>query len=278
ARWVSYLNSNCQKDDKVKYKMLVMGRHGQGYHNVAESFYGTPAWNCYWAEKTGNGTITWEDPVLTDAGTAEAVKANGFFKSAFETGGLPYFESYYSSPLKRCIQTSEITFGNLTLPPNHQFHPVIKENFRESISIHTCDHRSTKSEIEAFAGPRFRFEKGFSEEDKLWHKTEGETSAGQSARNKIVLDDVFTNDESSWISITAHSGEIASLLGVLNHRKFSLSTGQVIAVLVKAEIVEPTATTSVVAFTPEATCNSPPVTSISGQGCVCSDAPAPTGK
>jgi hypothetical protein len=22
-----------------------MGRHGEGYHNVAESFYGTPAWD-----------------------------------------------------------------------------------------------------------------------------------------------------------------------------------------------------------------------------------------
>lgn len=22
-----------------------MGRHGEGYHNVAEAFYGTPAWD-----------------------------------------------------------------------------------------------------------------------------------------------------------------------------------------------------------------------------------------
>ena len=22
-----------------------MGRHGEGWHNAAESFYGTPAWN-----------------------------------------------------------------------------------------------------------------------------------------------------------------------------------------------------------------------------------------
>lgn len=24
---------------------VVVGRHGEGYHNVAESYYGTPAWN-----------------------------------------------------------------------------------------------------------------------------------------------------------------------------------------------------------------------------------------
>lgn len=29
----------------VQYKVLYMGRHGEGYHNVAEAFYGTPAWD-----------------------------------------------------------------------------------------------------------------------------------------------------------------------------------------------------------------------------------------
>lgn len=182
---------------------------------------------------------------------------------------MPYFESYYSSPLTRCIQTANITFGDINFPATHPFKPVIKENFRESISIHTCDHRSTKSEIQQLA-PNFSFEDGFTEKDELWRRVEGETSEGQFARNQVVLQDVFTEDESTWISITAHSGEIASLLSVLNHRKFSLSTGQIIPVLVKAEVVSPTATKPVVSFTPEATCNAPPVTSISGQGCVCS--------
>jgi hypothetical protein len=58
---------------------------------------------------------------------------------------------------------------------------------------------------------------------------------------------------------------------VLNHRSFSLSTGQIIPVLVKAELVEPTVepTSTYASFTTEPTCKSPPITSISGQGCVC---------
>lgn len=44
-RWVSYLNKSCKKNNSVKYKVLVMGRHGEGWHNAAESYYGTPAWN-----------------------------------------------------------------------------------------------------------------------------------------------------------------------------------------------------------------------------------------
>lgn len=191
---------------------------------------------------------------------------------------MPYFESYYSSPLTRCLQTAQTTFGNLSLPDAHQFDPVIKELFRESMTIHTCDHRSSKTFIRNLV-PNFRFEDGFTEEDELWRGDQGEaeTKAGQSARNKVVLDDVFTNDDNTWLSITAHSGEISSLLGVLQHRKFGLSTGQIIPVLVKAELVEPpTTTTPVVSFTPEATCNEPPVTSIEGQGCVCSGSATPT--
>ena len=42
-KYVDSLNSKCGKD--TQYKVLFMGRHGQGYHNAAESYFGTPAWN-----------------------------------------------------------------------------------------------------------------------------------------------------------------------------------------------------------------------------------------
>ncbi len=36
---------NRESGSNVQYKVLYLGRHGQGYHNVAESYYGTPAWD-----------------------------------------------------------------------------------------------------------------------------------------------------------------------------------------------------------------------------------------
>jgi hypothetical protein len=36
---------NDKADHHTQYKVLYMGRHGQGYHNVAESYYGTEAWD-----------------------------------------------------------------------------------------------------------------------------------------------------------------------------------------------------------------------------------------
>ena len=196
---------------------------------------------------------------------------------------MPYFESYYVSPLARCLYTANITFGTLDLPHKQKFIPTIKEKFREGISIHTCDHRSDKSWIHK-TFPSFNFEDGFAEKDPLWEGAQGkgETVDHQWARSKQVLDDVFGHDDSTWISVTSHSGEIAALLAVLGHREFSLGTGQIIPVLVKAEQVKPAATTSFVGFTAEATCTSPPVTSVSGKGCVCSTTKAasskPTGK
>ncbi|KAG9254527.1 histidine phosphatase superfamily [Emericellopsis atlantica] len=271
ARWVSYLNRNCRNKGDVRYKVLVMGRHGEGWHNAAESFYGTPAWNCYWSVLDGNGTTVWADPLLTPAGSHEALKANAFFKSHFADHGLPYFESYYTSPLMRCTTTANLTFADIDLPETRPFDPVVKEFFREGISIHTCDRRSSKSHIHA-AIPALRFEDGFTEEDELWRGdvSEGEIQPHQDWRSQSVLDDVFVEDDATWISVTSHSGEIRSLLRVLGHREFSLSTGQIIPVLVKAEVVEGTPTTEPLpGFTSEATCDAPPVTSVAGQGCVC---------
>lgn len=268
-KYVDHLNRKAPKD--TQYKVLVMGRHGEGWHNAAETYYGTPAWNCYWSEQTGNGTANWEDPLLTTAGLQEAYKANAYFKSRFEEYGMPYFESYYTSPLARCVITARETFANLDLPRSHRFKPVVKEKFRESISIHTCDHRSNKTYISTLADG-IKFERGFTEKDELWTGTEGETAEHQLARSKEVLDDVFTNDDATWVSVTSHSGEISKLLTTLNHRAFRLSTGQIIPVLVKAKLVAIEPTTTYASWTTEATCNAPPVTSISGQGCVCSSA------
>lgn len=50
------------------------------------------------------------------------------------------------------------------------------------------------------------------EEDPLFSATLRETGRAQDQRTKVVLDDVFTNDGKTWISLSSHSGEISSLL------------------------------------------------------------------
>ena len=208
-RQVSHLNRHAPRD--VEYKVLYMGRHGNGYHNAAETYYGTPAWNCYYSIRDGNSTIRWDDAHLTPLGVTQALTANQFWKTEIEVQKIPTPQSYYTSPLTRCLQTANLTFSGLPLPRQYPFAPEVKELFREGISGHTCDRRGSKTYI-SNAFPDYRIEPGFTEMDQLWQSLHAETPIDQDIRSKKVLDDVFSNDDSTYISITSHSGEIASLL------------------------------------------------------------------
>ncbi|KAH9835991.1 GPI anchored protein [Teratosphaeria destructans] len=231
---VDYLNANAAVN--TVYKVLFMGRHGEGYHNAAETFYGTPAWNCYWAELNGNGTVVWEDATLTPNGVAQAQVAHDFWQHEISTQHIPYPQSYYTSPLTRCLQTANITFSGLALPHYYPFIPTVKELLWEGISLHTCDHRFNRTYIHDLF-PNWTIESGFTEYDEIWNGVTAETSASQDIRSKKVLDEIFTSDDHTWLSVTSHSGEIASILRVLGHQAFSLSTGAVIPVLVKAQFL-----------------------------------------
>lgn len=209
AHYISYLNDHAKKGDR--YTLLFLGRHGEGYHNAAETYFGTPAWNCYWSERDGNGTVTWADAHLTSTGVSQALTVNAFWKRLIKDEKITPPETYYTSPLYRCLATANLTFTGLSLPKKNPFIPTIKELFREGISAHTCDRRSTKTYIHNNF-PAYKFEKGFPETDPYWTALHAETSTDQDIRSKKVLDDVFENDDSTYISVTSHSGEIASLL------------------------------------------------------------------
>ena len=154
--------------------------------------------------------------------------------------GIPLAQSYYSSPLRRCLETVELTFGTLHLPKQTPFKVTIKELLRETMGVHTCDKRSSRSRIlelfeEAFQCGSFVFEDGFVETDDLYQPDHRETNRETDARLKLLLDDVFTHDSSECISLTSHSGAIASILRVVKHQEFQLQTGAVIPIVVKAE-------------------------------------------
>ena len=203
----------------TEYKLLFMGRHGDGFHNDAQAFYGTPAWNCYYSIRDGNATVTWSDAHLSPSGVTQALTINNFWKTEIETQKIPTPQSYYTSPLTRCLQTANYTFNGLDLPAKHPFIPEVKELFREGISGHTCDRRGSKTYIhDSF--PSYTIEPGFTENDELWEALHGETTVDQAIRSKTVLDQVFSSDRNTYISITSHSGEIAFILSVIS--KFPL--------------------------------------------------------
>ncbi|KAL6239839.1 hypothetical protein BDW75DRAFT_197520 [Aspergillus navahoensis] len=312
---------NAQAPAHVQYKLLFLGRHGEGWHNAAEDYFGTPAWNCYWSLLRGNDTNTWFDADLTPAGIAQAQVAQDYWLSQYKEQKIHFPDVYYSSPMTRALKTANITFGGLPLSHFHAapFVPTVKEGFREGISMHTCDERRSKTYIQSLF-PSWVIEEGFSEEDELWSGMEAESSEAQDLRSREALDDVFFPDAVSHshshsrgkrtpktdgvcralppsptqggsgngnghgngnikasdlvISITAHSGEISSILRVVGHRAFKLSTGAVIPVLVRAEEIDEPQPTTTAVWTASAYCTAPPVTS-TASGCVCASSAAP---
>ena len=82
---------------------------------------------CYWSEKDGNATVTWADAHLTENGITQAQIANAFWAKEIAQQKIPVPQTYYTSPLSRCLATANITFSGLTLPSREPFIPEVKE-------------------------------------------------------------------------------------------------------------------------------------------------------
>ncbi|KAB8301075.1 hypothetical protein EYC80_002992 [Monilinia laxa] len=228
---------NNQTPENVRYKVLYLGRHGEGYHNIKETEVGKEAWDCYWSHLDGDANSTWADSQLAPTGVAQALIANNFWEDLITTQKISPPQSYYVSPLTRCLETCSLTFSNLSIPTTSPpFIPTIKELLREGISSHTCDRRRSKTYIHEFA-PTWKFEPEFVEEDPYWRANYSETEEAENRRFKTLLDDLFLNDNSTFISLSSHSGAINTILRVIGHRSFPLQTGAVIPVLIKGQNV-----------------------------------------
>ncbi|EED15328.1 conserved hypothetical protein [Talaromyces stipitatus ATCC 10500] len=119
---------NGEAGPNVQYKVLYLGRHGEGFHNVAQNWYGDEAWDCYWSMQDGNETSTWSDAKLTEVGKAQAQTAHDAWWKQIENE-IPFPEIFYVSPLNRCLQTAFITFYGLEKDIVKPFTPTVKEEY-----------------------------------------------------------------------------------------------------------------------------------------------------
>jgi hypothetical protein len=111
--------------------------------------------------------------------------------------------------------------------------PVIKEQLRERLGVHTCDQRSSKTWI-ASSFPGFRVEDGFKEDDELWQAHRRETFVEHVDRKTALLNDVFENDANQTIALVAHSGAMMALFEATGWRKIPVKAGAVYPLLVRA--------------------------------------------
>ncbi|GAB1199508.1 hypothetical protein APSETT444_008858 [Aspergillus pseudonomiae] len=236
-RFTAHINQlNAESPDSVTYKIIYLTRHGLGIHNVFEAKVGREAWNNYWSHLDGDGTVSWIDAKLTEAGIQQAEALSQFWTDAVTTEKVPLPESLYTSPLARCLETTRLVFSQPMEQSGEPFQPVVKELLRERLTDHTCDKRSTRTWIEGHY-PSYLIESGFSEEDLLWSPDRWESVEEHVARKQKVLEELFAQDSSSFISLTVHSYAISAILRACGYEEFRVREGSTIALLVRGDRV-----------------------------------------
>ncbi|KAK1219975.1 putative phosphoglycerate mutase pmu1 [Marasmius sp. AFHP31] len=235
-RWINLQEEvkklNEESPANERYKLIFFGRHGEGFHNVAEAKYGTPAWDAYWSELNGDGEIVWgPDAELTPTGIEQARAVNAAWNAELKFN-IPLPRKRYSSPMTRALSTYVLTFDGIDSPECDR--PLVLENLREVYGVHTCDKRRSRTYIE-MTFREFNIEPGFTEEDELWTPNVREPSDHTLDRARSVLDVIFRNlDDAGLVSVTAHSGIINGFSGAVGRPSFSLQTGGVLPMVVKA--------------------------------------------
>lgn len=221
-----------QELDKVQYKLLFLARHGQGYHNVVVNKYGPEAWREKWHNLERDGDIVYgPDPELTEIGLNQGKENNQIWTQQIKNG-CPVPTKYFVSPLQRSCMTLWLTMKGL-FPANYKV--LIVEKIREVIGFHLCNKRDTKTAIlQKFGQHNFVTEPGFAEQDELYTEEE-ELFEDHCIRINHFLQDLFEdykNDD--FINVTSHGGTIKCFLAVMGHRNFTISTGGMIPVVVRA--------------------------------------------
>ncbi|EGW30933.1 uncharacterized protein SPAPADRAFT_56876 [Spathaspora passalidarum NRRL Y-27907] len=234
------LNENA--NDNEVYKLVFLARHGQGYHNVIVQKYGVAAWNEKYHAMTTDGELTWApDPQLTETGIKQAQENNQLWKQEIRLGA-PIPSKFFVSPMQRSSNTCVITWDDIK--PKEQ-RPVVKEKLRETCGKNLCDKRSSKSVIDERFG-KYGFDTHEIVEEDIYYTEDRETMVHHSFRVNQFLQELFEQDwengsvdktkaiENTFISTTSHAGTIRCFITVLKHRNFTISTGGMIPIVIKA--------------------------------------------
>ncbi|KAJ3550820.1 hypothetical protein NMY22_g189 [Coprinellus aureogranulatus] len=208
-------------EPRAECKLILLVRHGEGYHNVAEAKYGTEAWDDYWSKLEGDGELVWgPDPLLTPKGISQARHTREVWEEELQYGLQPPCK-IFCSPHSRALKTCEIVFEGYF----ENGRVTVVENCREENGVHTCDKRRPRSFIEANY-PQFHIEDSLTEEDELWDPDVRETKAEVSARALGVIERIWEERPHDWfVAITAHSGFINGVLLALGSKPYPLPTG-----------------------------------------------------
>jgi broad specificity phosphatase PhoE len=227
------------KLDPSACKLIFVTRHANSHHNVASDKYKKALYYRFFA-----GDAKYMDPALTEVGEDQARKAGQLLKAS----GAPLPDSFYSSPLRRCVVTGMLfaqQLGKSQIPTLH-----VKDELREWLGWdhnHTSDKRSKKSQILQLSDPnmmKITADPSFPEDDRIFEApTVREAFVDVDQRIRAALDSIFESDSNRYISLFLHNRCLRSFLRVIGHKPgvddFDMANASTIAFLVTRKKLAP---------------------------------------
>lgn len=215
---------------KGKVKFILFCRHGQGFHNEAESKYGTIEWDNYYSKLP-----EYFDPHLTELGKKQLVDVYKLLKVELQNG-MP-FPFIISSPHVRTLETTTEEWLKIENEASDDtkigLRPIVSDDFRETYGEHTCDSRRSTTELIPM-WPSFDFTPIKVPDDVVWKPDSRETPDHVLVRVRRGMAWVFENVDSDYVSVVGHSGIMTEAMRLTGHRKFSLKPGSIMPLVVVA--------------------------------------------
>lgn len=249
--WKELYDSMPPDTSNKQYKLMLIARHGQGYHNAAIIRYGEPKWDAYWSLLNGDEYGTWNDSKLTPLGKKQVITTGEEILLFIinQIGILPH--KFFCSPMRRCLETFIESWTPVFAASAHLTSDVIEnvifENLRETLGEHTCDKRVNHSialneyqDYKLSTGQivHWTYENDYPEEDQLWKADYREPDDEMDERINNGLLQIFGSltEKDRLISLTCHAGVINSILRNMDHPIIkNLGTGQAVPLIVEIE-------------------------------------------
>ncbi|XDT05878.1 Histidine phosphatase superfamily (branch 1) [Nakaseomyces glabratus] len=249
SNWQQMYQAIPNDTETHSYKLVILARHGQGYHNIGYDRYGEKAWYDYWARLDGDQYGNWFDSELTPLGKKQALEAGQTYLTNLTDGLQRLPDKFFVSPLRRCLDTCirewEPIFAKHK-PANSTVHVKVIEYLRETLGIDKSnervdhsqalaeyqDHKYNTSDVTV----HFDYPDDYAEKDQLWQPEHLETYPELDRRIKVGLREVFSsvNATDRVLSLTVHSDVIECILRNIKHPALvGLQTGKVIYTVVE---------------------------------------------
>ena len=230
--------TNFKQNNKSNGKLIILVRHGEGFHNVAQRamrkylhlksnannimLNNKKKMNDLEKVKGGyNDDMKFFDAKLTDIGINQAKSLKPIFNAIAND-----IELVILSPMTRALQTAQYGIlpcvnGVTKNNKNKNINIVVVEFAREIMNNYTCDRRDSKTNIKKqWSNYQFDYFGFESDIDNIWNKDKCESKHNLVKRARKFLNYLMNERKENIIVYSGHSAFIRAILTNIDNAKY----------------------------------------------------------